>query len=566
MHQRLRLNGWYCPSVWIGGYEYGVQMDVPFTVGPPPTRQAALDRLTGQSLDVLVVGGGINGAVSALALAAHGLKVGLVESGDFASGTSQESSNMVWGGFKYLESYDIGLVAGLCRSRNRLAAAYPTRLRETRFMAVLGADAPYAPWFAALGANAYWALGSLRTARPRHRTTQTINRLEPAVATAGLRGGIEYSDYLLPDNDARFVSEMVLESELHGAAVANYVALEAADRARSGWRVRLRDTTDGSPLEAGARVLVNAAGPKVPDLGSLTGTRTDHRLVYSKGVHLVVPQVTDSGRILAFFDDSQRLFYVLPMGGRSVVGTTDTPVEDPTVAVGDSDREFLLRQVAERLELTQAIGRQDVISTRCGVRSLVVPPGGSSRRRDWTELSRRHAVEVDAERAVVSILGGKLSDCLNVGKEVVRATAACGLAPMPPARPWYGEPSGEERCATLDRAHALGFDPEPAWTLWRRHGRRTREVLDAVAEDPGLGEEVSGLGGPTRAEVSVMGRHERIVRIEDFLRRRTMLSLMHRPEELASDPGIRLAAGMLLGDDGVRQLEAMGEGARDGGV
>jgi glycerol-3-phosphate dehydrogenase len=513
--------------------------------------------------DVLVVGGGINGAVAALALASHGMKVGLVEGGDFGSGTSQESSNMVWGGFKYLSSYDLGLVAGLCRSRNRLARAYPTRVVETRFMAALGEDAPFAPWFAAIGANAYWGLGRFRTRRPRHRSPAAIRRLEPAVSTAGVAGGIEYSDYLLVDNDARFVSEMVLDAERHGATVANYVTLEAVELQSSGWRAGIHDRVTGERLTVSARLLVNAAGPHVPVVGALTGSTTSNRLVFSKGVHLIVPQITDSGRILAFFDDEERLFYVLPMGGRSVIGTTDTRVEDPDVVVTDQDIDFLLEQISARLNLSSPLIRSDVISERCGVRSLVVPPGGADDSRDWTELSRRHAVEVDPGRRIVSVLGGKLSDCLNVGQEVVAAARLCGVQPMAPAGAWFGEPGRVDRARFDDRAASLGVAGEVAASLWRRQGRRSTEILDLIAGDPGLGEPMGGLSDLTGAEAMTIARHEKVVHPEDFLRRRTMLALLHRSVDLAVDPGVRRALEIVCGGGSADVRSAGQDEARD---
>jgi len=533
-----------------------VHLDEPHRHGEPLSRDGSLERLSSTRFDVIVVGGGINGAVSALSLSAHGLKVGLVEADDFASGTSQESSNMIWGGFKYLESYDIRLVAGLCRSRNRLAAAYPTRILETRFMAVLEQGAPFAPWFAALGANVYWGLGRLRTIRPRHRSKSTIHRLEPAVATAGIRGGIEYSDYLLADNDSRFVSELVIDAERHGAVVANYVKLESAELGTGVWNLALRDRSTGSTFEASAQVLVNAAGPLVSNVGTLTESRTSSRLVFSKGVHLIVPQVTDSGRILAFFDDAERLFYVLPMGHRSVIGTTDTPVDDPEVTVTGADRSFLLEQVSQRLDLDRNLEASDVISERCGVRALVVPPGGSGRRRDWTELSRRHAVETDEGRRVVSILGGKLSDCLNVGNEVVDAVRLCGLRPMPPAQKWYGEPPEDEQRSALSRAAGLDVTSDVASVMWRRHGRRMDEVLDLLDGDADLGGPLGELDPLSRADVMVMGRHERILRPSDLLRRRTMFSMLHRPDTVAADKGVRDAIRMILGDEGLRAMDA----------
>ena len=512
---------------------------------PPDRRVEALETLDGGVFDALVVGGGINGAVSALALASHGLRVALVERHDFASGTSQESSCMVWGGFKYLESRDLRLVAGLCDSRNRLAKAFPTRLLETRFLAALDHGAPFPPWFASLGAVAYWGLGRLATQPPRHRSAATIERLEPAVDTSMVRGGIEYSDYLLVDNDARFVSEMALQSSRHGAVIANRVEVLAASHATDGWRVSLRDVAGGRDLEATATMIVNAGGPYVPDVGRLTGTTTRHRLVFSKGIHLVVRRITDSGRILAFYDDHERLFYILPMGDRSVIGTTDTPVEDPAVAVTDEDRAFLLAQINDRIDMPRPLGRGDVIAERCGVRSLVVAPGGSSEGRDWTELSREHAVEVHQGLGVVSILGGKLSDCLNVGEEVVDAARSCGLKPMTPPTRWYGEPGRTARRRFTERSAGLGMDPAVAATLWRRQGMRAFEALELVAEDRSMGDPMGGLVPLTEAEVRVMADHERIMEPLDFLRRRTSLAQVERDGDLAADVAVQRALGIL---------------------
>ena len=517
--------------------------------GIPDTRRdrrgEALDVLDGGTFDAIVVGGGINGAVSALALSAHGLRVALVERNDFASGTSQESSCMVWGGFKYLESRDLKLVAGLCDSRNRLARAFPTRLAETRFLAAMDRGAPFPPWFAALGAVAYWGLGRLATQPPRHRSSATIERLEPSVDTSLVRGGIEYSDYLLVDNDARFVSEMAIGSTRHGAAIANRVEVVGAEPGVDGWRLSLVDRVSGRALEASAPLVVNAAGPNVPVVGDLVGATTDHRLVFSKGIHLVVPRITDSGRILAFFDDDERLFYVLPMGERSVIGTTDTPVDDPEVAVTAEDRAFVLEQINARIDRVTPLVDADVIAERCGVRALVVPPGGSGEGRDWTELSREHAVEVDRTLGVVSVLGGKLSDCLNVGEEVVEAAAACGLVGRRPVRRWYGEPGRTARRRYDERSAALALDPVVAADLWRRQGMRAFPALDLMDADRSMGEPMGGLVPMTEAEVRVMADHEWIVEADDFLRRRTMLAQVERAEDLAADPSVTRAMELL---------------------
>ena len=510
------------------------------------TRDRSLEQLTTGGHDALIVGGGINGAVSALALAAHGLDVALIDSEDFGSGVSQESSNLIWGGFKYLQTYELGLVAGLCRSRNLLARSYASRVQEVRFLAALGPTSPYSPTYATLGAHAYWALGRFATGRPRRLSARALATAEPAIDSEGVRGAVEYSDYLLVDNDARFVLQLLLDAVEKGAVAVSRLRLNDAERAGQGWRAEVTDQLTGSSHTVSASVLINAAGPRAGDLAELTGSTLRSTLCFSKGTHIVVPRVTESGRILAFFDDDQRLFYVIPMGHRSLIGTTDTRVEDSDVSITHHDRDFLLEQANARLQLSSPLLADDVIAYRCGVRPLVIG-ADTDTDRDWTELSRRHAVEADKRRGTVSILGGKLSDCLNVGEEVVTAARSCGLKPTPPERAWFGEPSEGVQARFRRSAARAGFDELTAARLWRRHGRRALEVTDLVEESDELGLPLSDVVDYSPAEVMVMARHEHILTMEDFLRRRTMLAMLETSETLGSDRGVERAESLLFG-------------------
>ena len=225
-------------------------------------RDRHLERLTTQDHDALIVGGGINGAISALALATHGLRVALIDSEDFASGVSQESSNLIWGGFKYLQTYDVALVAGLCRSRNLLARSYASRVREVRFLAALGPTSPYSPAYAALGAHAYWALGRFATGRPRLFGPRSLATAEPAIDSDDVQGAVEYSDYLLADNDARFVLQLLLDAVDNGAVTVSRMRLDGAARDGDAWRAELTDRLTGDRHAVEAGVLVNAAGPR----------------------------------------------------------------------------------------------------------------------------------------------------------------------------------------------------------------------------------------------------------------------------------------------------------------
>lgn len=540
-------------------------------------RDHHLQRLRQEHFDTLVIGGGINGAVAAASLAGRGASVALIDRGDFASFTSQASSNLVWGGFKYLENYEFWLVFKLCRSRNRLMKAYPANIRQIGFYASLDESAPYKPWFAGLGALGYWIIGQFGTKPPRLLSAEKIEREEPAVDTASVAGGIEYFDGILVDNDARFVFSFVRAAIEAGAAAANYVELVSAQRVDGRWLATVRDVDQGEEFTITASTIVNAAGPFVDELNEAWGVSSDHRIVYSKGIHLVVPRLTthDHHRVLAFFDDTQRLFYVIPMGRRSVIGTTDTRVDTPFTVVTDDDVDFLLSQINARLDLDTPMSRSDIIAERVGVRPLVVPTGQRRRswfRRgngdadhstvDWTKLSRKHAVETDRERGIVTIFGGKLTDCLNVGEEVAEEIEALGVPLEADLRNWYGEPAAATRDEFYRQARLMHLDDyrtkadtEPlTYRLWRRYGRRAFGMLEAIREDPTMAYDVMGSADYLRVELYSAASSEMVTRLEDFMRRRSKIELVVHDDDIESSAGLFDVAEILFGDDAERRL------------
>ena len=532
-------------------------------------RSENLRRLDGGDFDVIVIGGGINGAVSAAALAGRGASVALVDRGDFGAFTSQESSNLVWGGFKYLENYELGLVYGLCRSRNELMKSYPDNVREIGFLATLDKSAPYRPWFAGVGATAYWAIGRFGTKPPKVFSRRRLAQAEPAISTTTARGAIQYQDAYLIDNDSRFVFSFIRSAFEAGAVTTNYVELVDAERRSDRWHVALRDVVTGVEMTASAKTLVNAAGPFVDALNESWGTTTTHRIVYSKGIHLVVPRLTtpDHDRVLAFFDDSQRLFYVIPMGRRSVIGTTDTRVDDPHTAVTAEDRNFLLEQINARMNLEKPLEASDVIAERSGVRPLVVKVEGEGsddwRSKEWTSLSRRHEVECDAQRSVVTVFGGKLTDCLNVGAEVASKIESLGVALEADQRNWYGEPDSASRAEFFRQAHLMHLDemrskPDTeslSVRLWRRYGRRAFDMLEHIRNDPSMATDVMESADYLRVELHNAADHEMIVKLEDFMRRRSKIDLVVADDEFVGSDGLAEISQLLFGVDGERKLD-----------
>lgn len=534
-------------------------------------RAQNLDRLGDETFDVLIVGGGINGAVAAACLAARGAKVGLIDRGDFGGMTSQESSNLAWGGIKYLETFELGLVRKLCVSRNGLLRAFPSTVQEIRFYAMHSPGFRHGLWLLVLGTWFYWLLGSFFTRAPRWLPKATIAREEPMIDPSRHDGGFEYSDAYLHDNDARFVFGFVRGAMDCACAAANYVESLGATREGDLWVTRARDAVGGGELTIRSRTLVNACGPLVDAQNEATGETTAHHHVFSKGVHLIVPKLTDSHRVLTFFADDGRLFFAIPMGTRTCIGTTDTRVETTKPVVTAEDRRFVLDNVNKRLRLPNPLTEADIIAERCGVRPLVVDGAGGA-SSDWMQLSRKHAVEVDRERAHISIFGGKLTDCLNVGEEVASAVMSLGVDLPFPKRRWYGEPSAEVREDFFHRARLLGLDaltsPRSAekltTRLWRRYGEGAFAMLEAVRSDPSMAEVLIEPAEYIRCEIEHAARYEMVTKLDDFLRRRSKITLVIPDEEVRRAPGLREACRILFGDAAeARMAEQYGPGQNE---
>lgn len=512
--------------------------------------------LSASTHDVLVVGGGINGAVSAACLAARGARVALIDRGDFAGLTSQESSNLAWGGIKYMESFELGLVRKLCVSRNHLIRSYPSTVQEIRFYTAHPKGFRHGLWKLFLGTLFYWLLGSFFTRSPRLLSRAAMASEEPIIDLEGCDGGIEYSDAYLHDNDARFVFSFVRAALDHGAIAANYVESLGAERDGEGlWRVRARDRSSGRDLEIRARVLVNACGPLVDAHNAMTRETTEHRHVFSKGIHLIVDRLTAHRRVLTFFADDGRLFFVIPMGRRTCIGTTDTRVESPVTHVTDEDRRFVLDNINKRLRLPKPLTEADVIAERCGVRPLVVAGAGGG-ETEWLELSRKHAIEADRARGHISVFGGKLTDCLNVGEEVAELARSLGVELPYPDQRWYGEPPDEVRDAFFHQARLMKLDALTSRhasekltpRLWRRYGARAFAMLDEIRADRSMADVLIEGAEYLRCEIEHAARREMVEKLDDFLRRRSKIALVMPEAEIRAAAGLRAACEILFGE------------------
>ncbi|EIC22684.1 glycerol-3-phosphate dehydrogenase/oxidase [Thiorhodovibrio frisius] len=526
-------------------------------------RDSNIAKLPNRVFDALIIGGGINGAVAAAALSGKDASVALIDQRDFAGFTSQQSSNLAWGGIKYLESGDYGLVRKLCLSRNHLIDSYPSRVQEIRFFTTIDKGFRFSPWFLWVGTWVYWLFGNGYTRIPRLLSKAGIKREESVVNTSKAVGGFEYSDAYLHDNDSRFVFQFVRAAMDRGAIAANYVESLGSRRESQGkdavWITEARDTQTGQTFQIRSKILVNAAGPFVDELNQRSGEQTEHQHLFSKGIHLIVPQVTPQPHILTFFADDGRLFFVIPMGVRTCIGTTDTRVDSPFTEVTDEDRDFVLENINKRLELERPLTRADIIAERCGVRPLVVKRKSDDEGdgvRDWMQLSRKHEIDVDQAHAHVSIYGGKLTDCVNVGNEVSEIAVKLGIELPHADYRWYGEPHRSVYEEYMHQARLMDLDSytssdsieQLSSRLWRRYDQQAFELLAQIREDPRQAEVLIKGTDYLRCEIQLAKRQEMIVKLEDFLRRRSKIALVVSRQTIQQAEGLMEACKILFGD------------------
>jgi len=517
-------------------------------------RATNIEKLKQDEFDVVILGGGINGAVSAAALSAKGVKVALIDKGDFAGFTSSNSSNLAWGGIKYLENFELFLVNKLCKSRNHLIKSYPSTVQEIRFFTTIQKGFRMPVIFVYLGTLFYWIIGRFFTKSPRYLTKNTINVEESVVNTKNAKAGFEYSDCYLYDNDARFVFNFIRSSLNFGCIAANYVESTNAKRENGRWLISAKDTINGDCFSIKAKAIVNACGPYVDQHNHITQQKTAHHHVFSKGIHLIVNKITDSKRVLTFFASDGRLFFVIPMGPKTCIGTTDTQVDNPEATVTDDDRQFVLDNVNSLVNLPKPLTKADVIAERCGVRPLAIT--GSGGKADWVKLSRKHAIDINKDDMHLSIFGGKLTDCINVGNEVVDVLDKMGIKAAYPNKKWYGEPHDSVKDEFLHRANLMNLDKltdatssEPLSTrFWRRYGDNAITLLESIRNNPKEAELLIENAEYTRGEIEQAAKREMITKLEDFLRRRSKISLVVRREDLKNSPGLMEACQILFGD------------------
>ncbi len=501
---------------------------------PVTERAYRLEQLARLDFDVLVVGGGITGAGIARDAALRGLKVALVEKDDFASGTSSRSSRLVHGGLRYLEHGQLHLVFEASMERRRLLRLAPHLVRPLEFVWPVYSGARVPRWKLRAGLLLYDALALFRNVGAhRSLAPDQVLALEPSLREAGLRGGARYFD--AATNDARLTLTNALDAADLGAIVLNHAMMRDVSvthrRAAGAW---VTDTLGGAEVEVHARVVVDATGPWS---GSVRG---------SKGVHIELPRerVGNQGALTLLAPQDGRVFFVLPAGKHSIIGTTDsyTTASPDDVRASEDDVAYLL-EAAGTYFPRAALTRGDVVSAWAGIRPLMATNASNP-----VAASREHVVTRDA-RGVIAITGGKLTTFRVMAGEVMAAVQRALGRPVdrpPTARRLL--PGGDVDVAVATAAaRDATSDESLARHLVRAYGSRWGDVWADIAGDDDGRERLAPELPYSLGEARYAVRHEMAYTLADILVRRMHLAFETRDHGIAAAARVATAVAPLLG-------------------
>jgi glycerol-3-phosphate dehydrogenase len=503
------------------------------------SRLAVLQEMAGETLDLLVIGGGITGAGIALDASVRGMKVGVVEKADFGSGTSSRSTKLIHGGLRYLKQGEVKLVREVGRERAILYKNAPHLVIPAPMLLPIYQGGTYGYLASSVGLYLYDLLAGVeRTERRKMLSRDETIRQEPLLKRDRLKGGGLYVEYRT--DDARLTLDIMKTAVAHGARAVNYA--EARQFLYDNGRltgVRVADGVSGRTFDLYATCVVNAAGPWVDELRRLDGSLAGKRLYLTKGVHLVVAYDRLPVAQSAYFDTPDgRMVFVIPRGTITYIGTTDTPyrhdIDQPRTTV--ADRDYLLRAVNAMFPDVRLKPR-DVLSHWAGLRPLIYEEG-----KGPSELSRKDEV-FHSPSGLITIAGGKLTGFRKMAEKVVDLVAQTLREREGRSFPGCttdrivisgGERNGRERYEDWKREMLRlgvekGVDRETAQEWLDTYGTNTLRIYDRLPGPPLTPEQL------LRAQIQYAVEEEMTVHAVDFLRLRTGWTYfqLHKAEEQA---------------------------------
>lgn len=521
----------------------------------PEERSAAVKVLREKELDILVVGGGIVGTGAALDAVTRGLRVGLVEGRDWASGTSSRSSKLVHGGIRYLEQLDFRLVREALIERGLLLQRIaPHLVKPVRFLYPL--TKPVTERLYVGAGMLLYDIFSYSGGRPpgvphhRHLTKRQMLRAAPSLANDAFVGGLTYYDAQV--DDARYVSSLARTASFYGAHVASRVRVEGFIKV--GQRVvgvKAHDLETGERFEIRARQVVNATGVWTDDTQAMVGERGQFKVRASKGVHLVVPRDRFQSKLGLLLRTEKSVLFVIPWGRHWLIGTTDTDwnLDKAHPAATAKDIDYILEHVNKVLAVP--LTRDDVEGVYAGLRPLLAGESDQT-----SKLSREHIVAHTVPGLVV-VAGGKWTTYRIMAKDAVdEATAALDGKVPDSCTEDIALLGAEGYHAAWNKrgklARAFGVHKVRIEHLLNRYGVMTDELLDIIRSRPELLEALPGADDYIGAEVVYAATHEGALHLEDVLARRTRISIEAWDRGVSAAPVAAALMGAELGWDADR--------------
>ena len=479
--------------------------------------------------DLIIIGGGINGAALARLSAFQGLSTALFEAGDFGRGASTNTSKLLHGGLRYLETFDFGLVRDAVRERAQLLSLAPHLVEARRFLFPRTRLGRHGRAGIKAGLTLYDLLaGSLRMDPHRWVGWKELRTLEPHFLPDEDCGAYEYSDCVM--DDARLVLENLVDAAALGASIHNYQAFQGVEHAGDGvMEVTVLNRITGREAVHRGRKVALALGPWTDQVAKSAFPGTAPQVRLSQGIHLIADGLPSQSCFILPVPRgpdgavSKRYFFIVPWKGKHLIGTTETEV-GPYPPEPPVPKE---QEVAELLGLAGVYfpsWKPDIICTITGLRPLARSAKGST-----ITLSREHEFHRLQEN-VASAVGGKYTTHRTFAEEFLRFVLEGGRdlkdikdikdikgRPLPGA--WADE---GERAGIRDALRAYGFvDDTVAATWMRRYGKRALELAAYVAAAPDRKERLQGPYGLLLGEVGFSAEREWARTAEDFFRRRT---------------------------------------------
>ena len=536
----------------------------PLTTQSRETALAALadSAADGAEIDVLVIGGGVTGAGTALDAVTRGLSTVIVEAQDWASGTSSRSTKLVHGGLRYLQMLDFKLVHEALTERGLLLSRIaPHLVKPMAFLIPLEHRVWQRAYYGA-GVTLYDLLANImpgRRALPihQHTTRKGMQKQFPDLRHETAIGAVKYWDATV--DDARLVATLVRTATTYGAHAASRTQVTRLTKDANG-RVNgavVRDLETGRDITARARHVINATGVWTEDTEQLADTSGGLRVLASKGIHLVIPRERIKGTSGLFLQTEKSVLFFIPWSRYWILGTTDTPWDlDPQHPVPTAaDIDYVLDHANE--VLTTKLTREDVVGSYAGLRPLLQP--GTKEGTDSAKVSREHTVASPVPGLTI-IAGGKLTTYRVMAKDAVDF-ALGGEGVQTPSITHEIPLLGAEGEKAV-RRQAAHWRKEFGWTeqmvdhLLHRYGSLLTELVESIREDPSLSRPLEAAPAYLRAEIAYAASHEGALHLEDIMYLRTRINYEFADRGVAAVEEIADLAGAVLGwDEERRQRE-----------